>query len=210
MAKKRRRKLRTEVKRAMLYILVFVIVGIYAINESIKIYKEEQYKKTDEYKLIEIGYEKEKAEYIINNTNDEIINYLKTNNYNETYYDIISSKYYLNKNFECLFEIDDLYPNYKPSTGRIISDDVVNGWLLLTKMFPKELGNFPINSSDEAFLNFAEKLANSDLQLAVISYVEILIDIESCELSYKDKYLKYQEKHIKKIMYEEYMARKER
>ncbi len=120
------------------------------------------------------------------------------------------SSAYLNKNFECLFEIDDLYPNYKPSTGRIISDDIVNGWLLLTKMFPKELGNFPINSSDEAFLNFAEKLANSDLQLAVISYVEILIDIESCELSYKDKYLKYQEKHIKKIMYEEYMARKER
>ncbi|MDO4161556.1 MAG: hypothetical protein Q4D80_00940 [Pseudomonadota bacterium] len=117
---------------------------------------------------------------------------------------------YLNESYQCSFEIDDLYPNYKPSTGKILSDDVVNGWLLLTKMFPKELGNFPLKSSDEALLNLAENLPNADLQLAVISYVEILIDIESCELSYQAKFIKYQEKHIKRLMYEEYLARKER
>ena len=120
------------------------------------------------------------------------------------------STQYLNKEYECYFEIDDLYPNYKPSIVNILADDVANGWVLLTKMFPQEIGNFPLNSSDEAFLNFAEKLNNSDLQLAVISYVEIMIDIESCELSYQAKFLKYQEKHIKRIMYEEYLNRKER
>lgn len=116
----------------------------------------------------------------------------------------------LKQNFECLFSIDDLYPNYKPSVGRLISNDIVNGWMLLSKMFPNEIGKFSPSSSDEEFLNFAEKLQNQDLQLAVISYVEILIDIESCELGYQAKLLRYQETHIKRIMYEEYLARKER
>ena len=128
------------------------------------------------------------------------------------YYNSVNklSTQYLNQEYDCYFEIDDLYPNYKPSIGRILADDVAKGWVLLTKMFPQEIGNFPLNSSDEAFLNFAEKLNNSDLQLAVISYVEIMIDMESCELSYQAKFLKYQEKHIKRIMYEEYLNRKER
>ena len=108
------------------------------------------------------------------------------------------------------FEIDDLYPNYKPSNGIILSNDLVAGWAVLCNIFPNDVGKFAVNSSDEEFLNFAESLRDQDLQLAVISYVEILIDMESCELTYQAKLLKYQEKHIKKIMYEEYLARKER
>ena len=34
--------------------------------------------------------------------------------------------------------------------------------------------------------------------------------MESCELGYQAKLIRYQETHIKKIMYEEYLARKER
>lgn len=108
------------------------------------------------------------------------------------------------------FEIDDLYPNYKPSGGVVLANDLVSGWALLCKLFPDSVGKFSVTSSDEEFLNFAETLRDQDLQLAVISYVEILIDMESCELTYQAKLLKYQEKHIKKIMYEEYLARKER
>ncbi|MBR6355506.1 MAG: hypothetical protein IKR92_01510 [Alphaproteobacteria bacterium] len=108
------------------------------------------------------------------------------------------------------FEIDDLYPNYKPSIGTILAGDLVEGWNFLSRMFPDTVGKFQVNSSDEEFLNFAETIRDQDLQLAVISYVEILIDMESCELSYQAKLIKYQEKHIKKIMYEEYLARKER
>ncbi|MBR1601192.1 MAG: hypothetical protein IJ677_06385, partial [Alphaproteobacteria bacterium] len=106
--------------------------------------------------------------------------------------------------------IDDIYPNYKPSLGNYISMDLVNGWTVLSQIFPDDVGRFPVSSTDEEFLNFAETLQNQDLQLAVISYVEILIDMESCELTYLAKLAKYQEKHIKKIMYEEYLARKER
>ena len=112
--------------------------------------------------------------------------------------------------FECLFDIDDLYPNYKPSIGKFVSNDLVNGWTLLSQMFPDSVGKFSPASSDEEFLNFAEKLSDQDLQLAVISYVEVLIDMESCELAYQAKLIKYRESHIKRIMYEEYLARKER
>ena len=108
------------------------------------------------------------------------------------------------------FDIANLHPNYKPSVGMVLSNDLINGWGFLCKMYPDEIGRFPVTSTDEEFLNFAETMRDQDMQLAVISYVEILIDMESCELTYQAKLLKYQEKHIKKIMYEEYLARKER
>ncbi len=108
------------------------------------------------------------------------------------------------------FEIDYLYPNYKPSVGHLLADDLITGWNVLREAFPESVGRFQVTSTDEEFLNFAETLRDQDLQLAVISYVEILIDMESCELSYQAKLIKYQEKHIKRLLYEEYLARKER
>lgn len=108
------------------------------------------------------------------------------------------------------FNIDYLYPNYKPSIGHLLVGDLIAGWNLLCSIFPDDVGKFNVSSSDEEFLNFAETLRNQDLQLAVISYVEILIDMESCELSYQAKLLKYQEKYVKRLLYEEYLERKER
>ncbi len=191
MAKKRRRKLRTEVKRAMLYILVFVIVGIYAINESIKIYKEEQYKKTDEYKLIEIGYEKEKAEYIINNTNDEIVNYLKTNNYNETYYDIISSKYYLNKNFEAYVQYQELHEkeeidliialvNTNAASGwynKEIDTDITKGDLILVNKFYHLNNEFERDDLVKAQLSYAYA-DNEAAEKVLLAFKDMKADVE--------------------------------
>ncbi len=108
------------------------------------------------------------------------------------------------------FEIDFLYPNYKPSIGHLLATDLVAGWNVLREIYPDSVGGFNVSATDEEFLNFAETLRDQDLQLAVISYVEILIDMESCELTYQAKLLKYQEKHIKRMLYEEYLERKER
>ena len=93
----------------------------------------------------------------------------------------------LQQEFLPKFKIEMLYPNYKPSIGLILSDDVVNGWLLLCKMFPQDVGTFPMKSTDEQFLNFAWR-----------SFLCMF------------KILRYREKHVKKILYEEYLARKER
>ena len=120
------------------------------------------------------------------------------------------SLFNLQQTFDCDFELEDLYPNYKPSRGKVLANDLVKGWKILCRIFPQDIAKFPVSSTDEEFLNFAETLKNQDLQLAIISYVEILIDLESCEINYQAKLLQYQEKHIKRIMYEEYLARKER
>ena len=151
-------------------------------------------------------YENKEAEPMLGTDESELAQAFV--NYSSSINNLTKSR--LQQEFKPKFKIEMLYPNYKPSTGLILSDDVVDGWLLLCKMFPQDIGTFSIKSTDEQFLNFAEKLSNQDLQLAVISYVEIMIDIEACELSYMAKLLRYQEKHVKKILYEEYLARKER
>jgi hypothetical protein len=76
--------------------------------------------------------------------------------------------------------------------------------------FPDRFTTLNPLSSDEEFLNFAESLSDQNLQLAIISYVEILIDIENCEITYEEKRLKAQRKRIERELYEEYQRRRER
>ena len=109
-----------------------------------------------------------------------------------------------------IFDIDSLVPNYKPSLGRRIVADTLSAWDILFMAFPEKLSTLNPNSSDEQFLNFAEGLSDQNLQLAIISYVEILIDIENCEISYEERRLKAQRKRIERALYEEYQKRRER
>lgn len=103
-----------------------------------------------------------------------------------------------------------LVPNYKPSTGRKIAGDAMLCWDILLQAFPEKLSMLNPSSSDEEFLNFAEGLSDQNLQLAIISYVEILIDIENCEISYEEKRLKAQRRRIERELYEEFQRRRER
>ena len=108
------------------------------------------------------------------------------------------------------FNCEKLNPNYKPSIGRQIVKDTLLCWDLMFTAYPEKLSTLNPNSTDEQFLNFAEGLSDQNLQLAIISYVEILIDIENCEISYEERRLKSQRKRIEKALYEEYQRRKER
>lgn len=109
-----------------------------------------------------------------------------------------------------LFYKQMLHPNYKPSTGRKIVADASVCWDIMLQAFPDKLSTIKPNASDEEFLNFAEGLSDQNLQLAIISYVEILIDIENCEISYEEKRLKAQRRRIERELYEEYQRRQER
>lgn len=109
-----------------------------------------------------------------------------------------------------LFNKDMLFPNYKPSTGKKIVADAMMCWDVLLEAFPEKLSSIKPNASDEEFLNFAESLSDQNLQLAIISYVEILIDIENCEISYEEKRLRAQRRRIERELYEEYQRRQER
>ncbi len=109
-----------------------------------------------------------------------------------------------------IFDPSRLVPNYKPSIGKKIVSDTLACWDILFASYPEKLSNLSPNATDEQFLNFAEGLSDQNLQLAIISYVEILIDIENCEISYEERRLKAQRKRIERALYEEYQYRQER
>jgi len=105
---------------------------------------------------------------------------------------------------------EQLYPHYKPKIGRKISKDVMLGWDIMLQAFPQELSNLNPAGTDDELLDFAEKTTDDNLQLAVISYVEILIETEGCEINYKERKLKAERRKIERQLYEEHQARVER
>ncbi len=103
-----------------------------------------------------------------------------------------------------------LVPNYRPTIGQILSKDVLDGWdILLTTNF-EELKDLDMSGSDDDFLNYAEKLSNANLQFAIVSYIETLIELEACELSYQEKKLRFQKRKIEQEFFEEQRRKNER
>lgn len=105
---------------------------------------------------------------------------------------------------------EKLYPHYKPKTGRKISQDILLGWDVILQIFPKELANLNPGGTDDELLDFAEKATDDNLQLAIISYVEILIETEGCEINYMERKLKAERRKLERKLYEEHQARVER
>lgn len=105
---------------------------------------------------------------------------------------------------------DDLYPHYKPKHGRRMTRDIIDGWDILLLAFPNEIMSLDPSGTDDELLNFAEKCSDEILQLAIISYVEILIEIEGCEIAYSERRLKAEKRKIERKIYEEHKARLER
>lgn len=103
-----------------------------------------------------------------------------------------------------------LLPNYKPSVGKKIAEYLLACWDVLNKYDPKNMKRLSKDATDEEYLSFAESLNDTDMQLAIISYVEILINIEICEVSYEQKKEIIQKNRIKKELYDEYMELQER
>ncbi len=102
-----------------------------------------------------------------------------------------------------------LYPHYKKSAGTAVSKDVLKGWDILMQLFPQDLHTIKPNSSDDELLDFAEKCENENLQLAIISYVETMIELEGCEIDYEARKLKYQRRQLEKEIYEAHQRRVE-
>lgn len=110
------------------------------------------------------------------------------------------------------FKINDSYliPHYRNRTGSIIADEALQGWEIMFKIHANVLGGLNPNASDEDLLSFAEQCEDEILQLAIISYVEILIEMEGCEIAMEERRLKRQRKKIEREIYEEHQRRLER
>lgn len=117
------------------------------------------------------------------------------------------------KNFkvpETDYKEEMLYPNYKPSTGQKIAQYLLSCWDIINRYDPENMKKLSKDADDEAYLTFAEGLTDTNMQLAIISYVEILINMEACEFNYKQKKEIAQKNKIKKELYDEYMELQER
>ena len=103
-----------------------------------------------------------------------------------------------------------LYPRYTPSLGNLISIDVLQGWDTMFEAFPDDILKIKPNASDEELLDFAEQHTDENLQMAVVSYVEILFEIEGCEIAYEKRLLEYEHRKIEEEIIAEHKKRGER
>ena len=109
-----RKKLKKEVY--LLIGLIIVIVGgvIFGINK----FKEYQYHKTNEYKLLNLGYSNDEVDFLLDLNDDEIIKYVLSQEKNSKIINILNEKYFLTKNF-------NLYIEYMNNNKDLSSSEIV-------------------------------------------------------------------------------------
>lgn len=110
---------------------------------------------------------------------------------------------------ELLFSAQELLPRFRPTRIDKLNHDILKAWEVLISAQPVRLSSLPNNASDEQILNFAEKTTDKNLQLALISYVETLIEIDACEIAYNLRRVKYEKHKIEKKLFEEQQHRRD-
>lgn len=106
------------------------------------------------------------------------------------------------------FSIDELMPRFRPSRVDNLNQDILSAWEILIEAQPIRLTSLPPNASDEQILNFAEKTTDKNLQMALISYVEVLIELDACEAAYNLRKIRYKKHQLEKKIFEEQQERK--
>ena len=108
------------------------------------------------------------------------------------------------------FKASDILPRFRPNRTSNLNQDILKAWSVLIEAQPIRLSSLPTNASDEQILSFAEKTTDKNLQIALISYVETLIEIDSCEIAYNMRKIKYKKHKLEKKIYEEQLQRREK
>lgn len=108
------------------------------------------------------------------------------------------------------FDVNNIIPRFNPKRIKNINENILIAWDMLIKAQPERLANLPLNASDEQILQYAEKSSNKNLMMALISYVECLLELDSCEIAYNLRKIKYKKYKIEKKIYEEEMMRREK
>ena len=111
-------------------------------------------------------------------------------------------------NFSLLAE--HLLPRYKPHLANLINDELLICWSIMLQIYPERLHHLNPSAADDELLNFAEKETDELLQLAIISYVEILIEMEGCDIAYETRRVKAKKKRIERQIREEHEARQQK
>ena len=105
---------------------------------------------------------------------------------------------------------ENLLPRYKPYLADLINDELLVSWDIMLSIYPERLQYLNPAATDDELLNFAEKETDELLQLAIISYVEILIEMDGCDIAYEMRRVKAKKKRIERQIREEHEARQEK
>lgn len=92
-------RLKKRVKKLLIISIVLVLFISIGVYSGIKIYKQKQYEKTYEYKLINIGYSLDDTKIFIDKLKDKDLDYLLNNSKSDLYLKIIQEKYFIYDNF---------------------------------------------------------------------------------------------------------------
>lgn len=111
--KKKKLKLKKGVW-VCLAVVLFSIIGIYA---GIKIHEQKEYQKTNEYKLLNVGYNLEDIKLLEENLNDEQLKDL-FNEKNDLVLNILKEKYFLKRNL-------DKYLSYAKVNANLSAKEIV-------------------------------------------------------------------------------------
>lgn len=131
---KKKFRLKTKVKRFLIYFIFFLGMTIYTIKEGHAIYQKYEYQKTYEYKINNIGYPKNETKILIQKLSEDHLDYiLEQEEYNEIYYQIVNQKYFLEKNFEEYLEYHKTYKSasYKDVIA-VVNVNANKGWYGVT------------------------------------------------------------------------------
>ncbi|MFI3241805.1 MAG: hypothetical protein R3Y43_04485 [Alphaproteobacteria bacterium] len=105
---------------------------------------------------------------------------------------------------------EDLLPRYKPNIVETITRDTLLGWVIMLETYPNQVSSIHPNSSDEQILTLAEDTSDAMLQDALISYIEILIELEACDIAYQTRLINAKKKNLSKKLYDEHNERREK
>lgn len=92
-------KIKKGVKKLGFILIVSLLFLFIAIYSGINIYKQKQYEKTYEYKLLQLGYDNEDVKIILDKYKNKEIDYILTTEVNNNYIDLLSDKYFIYNNF---------------------------------------------------------------------------------------------------------------
>ena len=111
---KKRLRLKKKFKFFIFFVLFIFMVSLFAVKK----YNEYKYKQTNEYKLLQVGYNLDEVRLIIDKLNNDNEKYFTQHDKNDYIIEIIKEKYFLEKN---IYE----YIEYKKEFNKKSISDVI-------------------------------------------------------------------------------------
>ncbi len=108
------KKKKLKVKKKIWKLIGLVIIICCACFIGKKVYDEKQYQKTNEYKLLQVGYTLDEIKILNEKTTDEKINELINLPKNDFLLLLINEKYYLKRNLNRYLGFKEIHQDYEP------------------------------------------------------------------------------------------------